>query len=107
VSEYCAATLSFRNFNNRLPPPVLPSRFSVNYRYSEAVSELASDYSGCSSLIVSATSPADREESFPSGTVALDHELSGTFTGEEESVSENSRGSAASCGYSFQRNGVH
>lgn len=56
--------------------------FLLNYRYSEAVSELASDYSGCSLLIVSATLPADREESFPSGTVALDHELTETF-GEE------------------------
>lgn len=56
--------------------------FRVNYRHSEAVSELASDYSGCSSLIVSATSPANREESFSSGTVALDHELTETF-GEE------------------------
>lgn len=60
--------------------PRLLSR--VNYRHSEAVSELASDYSGCSSLIVSATSPANREESFSSGTVALDHELTKTF-GEE------------------------
>jgi len=57
--------------------PCLLSR--VNYRHSEAVSELASDYSGCSSLIVSATSPANREESFSSGTVALDHELTETF----------------------------
>jgi len=56
--------------------------FRVNYRHSKAVSELASDYSGCSSLIVSATSPANREESFSSGTVALDHELTETF-GEE------------------------
>lgn len=57
-----------------------------------AVSELASDYSGCSSLIVSATPPADREESFSSGTVALDHELTETFDEEGENVSENSRG---------------
>jgi hypothetical protein len=91
VSEYRATTLSSRNFNNRLPPSVLPSRFSVNYRYSEAVSELASDYSGCSSLIVSVTSPADREESFPSGTVALDHELSGTFARGGECIGEFAR----------------
>jgi hypothetical protein len=56
--------------------------FQLIIAISEAVSELASDYSGCSSLIVSATLPADREESFSSGTVALDHELTETF-GEE------------------------
>lgn len=60
---------------------VFPSRLSVNYRYSKAVSELASDYSGCSSLIVSATLPADREECI--------------------------RELGASCGYSFERNEVH
>lgn len=74
-------------------------------RHSEAVSELASDYSGCSSLIVSATSLANREESFSSGTVALDHELTKTFV--EEGVYRRTRRVAASCGYSFKRNGVH
>lgn len=74
-----------------------------------AVSELASDYSGCSSLIVSATPPADREESFSSGTVALDHELTETFDeeGERECIGELAGGGAASCGYSFERNGLH
>lgn len=57
-----------------------------------AVSELASDYSGCSSLIVSATPPADREESFSSGTVALDHELTETFDEEGERVYRRTRG---------------